>query len=113
MSDLQSSQTQYAILRRIPIFLQQKRLKKNSIFDKFNREATFEEFLDFMEDPAAAYKTHIGKEVIRQRLEKKKQQKPTDEKKETKQTFQDAGNCICDKFDSSDQRPTDARRAPE
>ena len=67
MSDLQSSQTQYAILRRLPDYLQEKWMEKVAIFDKFNREATYEEFLDFMEDRAAAFKTHIGQEVLRQR----------------------------------------------
>ena len=83
MSDLQSSQTQYAILRRLPDSLQQKWMEKVAIFDKFNREATYEEFLDFIGDRAAAYKTHIGQEVLRQRLERKKTQNKTapDEKK--------------------------------
>ena len=48
-------------------------MEKIAIFDKFNREATYEEFLDFMEDRATAFKTHIGQEVLRQRLECKKE----------------------------------------
>ena len=76
MSDLQSSQTQYAILRRLPDYLHEKWMEKSAIFDKFNREATYEEFLDFMEDRAAAFKTHIGQEVLRQRLERTKESEP-------------------------------------
>ena len=78
MSDLQSSQIQYAILRRLHDFLQEKWMEKVAIFDKFNREATYEDFLDFMEDRAAAFKTHIGQEVLRQRLERKNKSDPTD-----------------------------------
>ena len=40
-------------------------MEKIAICDKFNREATYEEFLDFMEDLAAAFKTHNGQEVLR------------------------------------------------
>ena len=84
MSDLQSSQTMYAILRRLPDFLQQKWMDKNVWFDKFNREPTFDDFLDFMQDRAAAYKTSVGQEVLRQKQDRKKAQKSDTEVKKKK-----------------------------
>ena len=85
VSDLQSSQTMYAIVRRLPEFLQQKWMEKSVWYDKMNREPSFQDFLDFMQDRALVYKTSIGQEIIRNKQEKKKAQKPDlEEKKKTK-----------------------------
>ena len=48
-----------------------------------NRKPSFQDFLDFMQDRALVYRTSIGQEIIRNKQEKKKAQKPDlEEKKE-------------------------------
>ena len=59
-------------------------MDKNIWFDKFNREPTFDDFLDFMQDRAAAYKTSVGQEVLRQKQDRKKAQKSDTEVKKKK-----------------------------
>ena len=46
-------------------------MKKLAIFNNFNREAAYGEFLDFIEDCATAFKMHNGQKKLRQRLERK------------------------------------------
>ena len=80
-SDLNSTPTMYAIMHRLPDFMQQKWMEKALKFDKEGREPTFYDFFEFIQDRAAILKTSIGKEVLRKKLEKKSTAKVSDEKK--------------------------------
>ena len=83
-SDLNSTQTMYAIMHRLPDFMQQKWMEKALKYDKENREPTFHDFFEFIQDRAAILKTSIGKEVLRKKLEKKSATKPASEEKSKK-----------------------------
>ena len=80
-SDLNSTPTMYAIMHRLPDSMQQKWMKKALKFDKENREPTFHDFFEFIQDRAAILKTSIGKEVLRKKQDKKSTAKVSDEKK--------------------------------
>ena len=80
-SDLNSTPTMYAIMHRLPDFMQQKWMEKALKFDKDNREPTFNDFFEFIQDRAAILKTSIGKEVLRKKLEKKSTTKQVSEER--------------------------------
>ena len=50
-------------------------------FDKENREPSFNDFFEFIQDRAAILKTSIGKEVLRKKQEKKSTKQVVEEKK--------------------------------
>ena len=52
-SDLNSTPTMYAIMHRLPDFMQQKWMEKALKFDIENREPTFNDFYEFIQDRAA------------------------------------------------------------
>ena len=99
-SDLNSTQIMHAIMHRLPDFMQQKWMEKALKFDKENREPTFRDFYEFIQDRAAILKTSIGKEVLRKKLEKKLTTKQVSEEKSKKnengftalRTFATTGN---------------------
>ena len=60
--DLQCSQTMYAIVRRLPKFLQQKQMEKSVRYDNMNQEPSFEDL--FHAGTCISVKTSNGSEII-------------------------------------------------
>ena len=79
MSDVDSTSTLYAIMRRLPNFLREKWVERTVHFSDRDEEPTFEDFMNFVEKKALAHKTSFGKELIRLKASEKRQ--PTEVKK--------------------------------
>ena len=87
VSDLNSTTTLYAIMSRLPDYLQQKWIEKAAALNKIDKEPDFNNFLQFIQDRSALLKTSFAKESARLKAEKKSlpsnKSNSSDEKKKT------------------------------
>ena len=71
MSDLNSISTLYAIMHRLPDYLQQKWIERAAALNRNNKEPDFKCLLQFIQERAELLKTSFAKEHARTKAEKK------------------------------------------
>ena len=68
VSDLNSISTLYAIMNRLPDYLQQKWIERAAALNRNNKEPDFKCLLQFIQEQAELLKTSLGKNMHEQRL---------------------------------------------